>query len=247
MASVFIRRALCLCLLALTLSACTTMRQPREATWDPLERWNRRVFAFNDTLDRFIMKPVADAYLKAVPSPMRTAVTNFFDNITYINVIANSFLQGKGKQGFSDTGRFIINSTVGLGGLVDVATAAGVPRNDEDFGQTLAVWGFGEGAYLMLPLLGPSTFRDAPGYAFSAAVHPFTYWSGEPVATASLGALAVVDQRAQVKGAFELINAAALDRYIFIREAYRQRRIYLIYDGNPPVRVLEVEKPAPAK
>ena len=215
-------------------------------TWDPWEGWNRGVFAFNDTLDRFIVKPVSEVYLKIVPSPLRTGVTNVFDNITYLNVIANSFLQGKGKQGYADIGRFIINSTVGLGGVFDVATAAGVPRNEEDFGQTLAVWGVGEGPYLVLPLLGPSNFRDAPGYAFAALVHPLTYWNGDTAISAGLGGLGIVDQRARAKGAFELINAAALDRYIFIREAYRQRRIFLIYDGNPPVFGLEPEKP-PAK
>jgi phospholipid-binding lipoprotein MlaA len=232
--------------LALLLSSCAIVR-PAQETSDPWEGWNRRVFAFNDAIDRRVMKPVSEGYLKVVPSPIRTVVTNFFDNLMYINVFLNSYLQGKGKQGYADMGRFLINSTLGLGGLIDIASDLGIPKNEEDFGQTLAVWGFGEGPYLVLPLLGPSSFRDAPGYAFSAFTHPLTYYGGDQIVSASLGALSVVDQRARVKGVFELINAAALDRYIFIREAYRQRRIFLIYDGHPPFDLLDDAALAPPR
>jgi len=230
-------------ILATLLLASCAVTSPREESRDPWEGWNRRVFTFNERVDRAVLKPVSEAYVKVVPSTMRRGVSNFFDNLTYINVIANALLQGKPAQAYADTGRFIINTTLGMGGLLDIATPAGVPRNDEDFGQTLGVWGVGEGPYLVLPLLGPSTFRDVPRYVFSALVHPLNYYSGDSAVAPALGGLSVVDQRAQARGAFELIDAAALDRYIFVREAYRQRRLFLIYDGKPPLAPLKPEAP----
>lgn len=229
-------------------SACAAVPGTRE-TWDPWEGFNRGVFGFNDAVDKAVLKPVSEGYLKVVPAPVRTTVSNFFDNLSYVNVILNGFLQGKGAQGVSDTGRFLINSTLGLVGLIDIATSAGIPRHEEDFGQTLAVWGVAEGAYLVLPLLGPSTFRDAPGLAFAAASNPLAYVSADTAVIASISALGAVDLRARAKGVFELIEVAAVDRYIFVREAYRQRRLSLIYDGNPPLAPLELEKapPAPAE
>lgn len=157
-------------------------------------------------------------------------------------------------QGLSDTGRFVVNSTLGIGGLFDVANTMGLTRHEEDFGQTLAVWGAGEGAYLVLPLFGPSTFRDVPGLAFSAATNPLNYVGANPPEAKIViptGAVGGVDQRARAKGIFEFIDQAALDRYVFVREAYRQRRLFLIHDGNPPQRRFKEEQEgrgaAPAK
>src|SRR5690606_5704408 len=134
---------------------------------DPLEPANRAFFTFNETLDQYLIRPVAETYVEVAPRPMRTAVTNFFNNLTYLNVILNSFLQGKFYQGVNDTARFVINSTLGVGGLFDVATDAGLPAHQEDFGQTLAVWGASQGAYLYLPVRGPNSVRDAPDLATS--------------------------------------------------------------------------------
>lgn len=253
--SLFHKRAFAGIVMAILVSVagCATT-SPAEEAYDPYEGFNRSIFNFNDALDRSVIKPVADAYVEVTPESIRSAVSKLFDNLGYINVILNSFLQGKGLQGLSDTGRFVVNSTLGIGGLFDPATEMGLIRHEEDFGQTLGVWGAGEGAYLVLPVFGPSTFRDAPGLAVSAATNPLNYIGANPpeaVITLPAGAAGGIDQRARAKGAFELIDQAALDRYVFIREAYRQRRLFLIYDGNPPQRLLKEEqeggKAAPAK
>lgn len=240
-------------LILASLAGCATT-SPAEEAYDPLEGINRAVFAFNDAVDKAVLKPVADTYMDVVPQNIRTAVSNFFDNLGYINVIFNDFLQGKIVQGINDAGRFVLNSTLGIGGLFDPATELGLTRNEEDLGQTFGVWGFAEGLYLVLPLLGPTTLRDAPGFAFSAATNPLNYVGPNPpesyifVPATSVNA---IDQRARAKGAFELIDVAALDRYTFVREAYRQRRLFLIYDGNPPQSRTgmdrEKEEPAPAR
>lgn len=236
-----------------SIAGCATT-SPAEETYDPYEGFNRSIFNFNDALDKAVIKPVADTYVEVVHDDIRLAVSKFFDNLGYINVLLNGFLQGKGMQGLSDTGRFVVNSTLGIGGLFDMATPMGLTRHEEDFGQTLGVWGVAEGAYLVLPLFGPSTFRDVPGLAFSAATNPLNYVGPNPPRVEIVlptGAAGGVDQRARAKGALELIDQAALDRYVFIREAYRQRRLSLIYDGNPPQRRMKEEQEgegaAPAK
>jgi phospholipid-binding lipoprotein MlaA len=218
-------------LLALT-TGCATMSTVGE-TSDPLESVNRPVFRFNDALDKAILQPVAEGYVRVTPQPVRTAVSNFFDNVGYLNVVLNDLLQGKVEQGFGDIGRFLLNSTIGVLGLFDVATELGLTRHEEDFGQTLGVWGAGEGAYLILPVLGPSSVRDAPGLAVSAVTN-LIFYVGEWAVAVPLGILGAIDARARVAGAFEFIDQAALERYSFIREAYRQRRNFLIHDGSPP-------------
>lgn len=199
---------------------------------DPHEALNRKFYTFNDTLDRNILEPVARTYANVTPDPLRKGVTNFVDNVTYLNTIANQLLQGKVDRFFSDSGRFIVNSTVGIGGLFDPATRLGLVQHSEDLGQTFGVWGGGEGAYLTLPLLGPSSYRDLPSPAMGILLNPLTYLSA--VVTIPVGALAAVNTRANLLDASRIRDQAALDPYTFVREAWRQQREYEIHDGNPP-------------
>ncbi len=159
-------------------------------------------------------------------------MTNFFDNVVYLNVIFNDFLQAKLNQGLSDIGRFGLNSTFGIGGLFDPASRLGLQRHKEDFGQTLGVWGAGEGAYLVLPFRGPNSVRDAPDLATSTLVNPLFYISS-PVLI-PVGLLGIINERANLLEATRIRDEAALDPYTFTREAYRQQRRSPIYDGEPP-------------
>jgi phospholipid-binding lipoprotein MlaA len=197
-----------------------------EDPWEPL---NRRVHAFNERADEHIMRPIASGYQRAVPGPVRRGVSNFFGNLLYPVTIINQFLQGKVGEGLSDTGRFVVNTTLGVGGIFDPATRIGFPVHEEDFGQTLAVWGFGRGNYLVLPFMGPSTVGDSVGSAISGA---FFYPINEiPDATYRTAAYAVyfTDLRAGLLDAEALITG---DRYAFMRDVYLQRRAYLIADGE---------------
>lgn len=222
--------ALALATLGIASGCATTGTQPEDS--DPLESANRTVYGFNDALDDYLLEPIADNYVKYVPQPMRTGVSNFFDNVTYLDVILNDFLQAKGIQGLSDTGRFVVNSTVGFGGIFDPATAWGMSRHDEDFGQTLAVWGTGEGFYLELPILGPSSLRDLPGVVMGFALNPLIYLP--TVVTIPTGGISVVNGRATVLPATRIREEAAIDPYSFTRSTYRQKRLNAIYDGAPP-------------
>jgi len=204
---------------------------------DPLEVINRPIFNFNDSLDRHIMKPIANSYVAITPKPVRTGITNFFDNLTYLNVILNDILQGKFAQGFDDSARFIVNSTVGFGGIMDPAGHGTLPKHDEDLGQTFGTWGMGEGVYLNLPLLGPNSTRDAPDLVTSTLLNPLTYFAF--AISAPVSAINIVNKRANLLDATKFRDEAALDSYAFTREAYRQHRLSLIYDGNPPVEEME--------
>jgi phospholipid-binding lipoprotein MlaA len=199
---------------------------------DPYENTNRKIYNFNDSLDRKIMQPIARGYVNVTPKPVRSGVTNFFDNVGSLNVIANDLLQGKGVQFLSDTGRFVVNSTIGLGGLFDPAKKMGLRAHNEDLGQTFGVWGAGEGAYLNIPLAGPSSFRNAPGIVSAMLLNPLTYLN--PVVNIPLAVVSAVNTRANLLDATNIRDQAALDPYTFVREAYRQQREYKIYDGNPP-------------
>lgn len=199
---------------------------------DPYEGMNRSFYNFNDAIDRNFFEPVARGYVKVTPDPVRSGVTKFFGNVNYLNVIANDLLQGKVGQFASDTGRFVVNSTVGVGGLFDPATHMGMPEHDEDLGQSFGTWGMGEGAYLVLPLMGPNSFRDLPNAGASVLLNPLTYLNA--VVTFPLGVLNAVNTRANLLEASSIRDQAALDPYTFVREAYRQQREYKIYDGNPP-------------
>lgn len=220
----------------LVLLICTgcasTGNQVREPH-DPYEGFNRSMFAFNKALDQAIFGPISKGYTAVTPAPAREAIFNFFDNLAYLTTAINQFLQGKIEKGFEDTGRFIVNSTFGLGGLVDFASGIEMPRRTEDFAQTLAVWGVGAGPYLELPLFGPNTFRSVPGIPADAVTDVVT-WVNSPYNFAMSG-VKRVEQRARLEGAIKLRDTTALDPYVFQREAYLQRRRNLIYDGNPPL------------
>ena len=205
-----------------------------EGTHDPLEGMNRVIYRFNNRVDRALLKPVAKAYDALLPDPVQHSVSRFFSNLLAPTVILNDVLQGKMRQSASDTGRFVVNTTVGIAGLFDVATKIGLPPHDEDFGQTLGVWGMGTGPYVVWPILGPKNLRDSIGWLGDYATQPITYVddAGDQW---GLWALNLIDTRANLLGVSNVLEqAAGQDEYLFVREAYGQRRANLIYDGNPP-------------
>jgi len=204
---------------------------------DPWEPMNRKFYAFNDTLDKAILAPIAEQYVK-LPEGLRSSVHNFFVNIGYPTTVVNQFLQGKFEEGMEDTMRFVFNSTLGVGGLFDIAGGIGLKRHDEDFGQTFAVWGMGEGYFLTLPFLGPYTMRSGLGIAPNTLTKPLFYAESNAVLF-GLAGLDLVDTRSRLIGAIRIRDETALDPYIFTREAYRQQRLNLIYDGNPPIEELD--------
>ena len=201
---------------------------------DPYEGFNRAMFSFNDTVDTYALKPVATAYKNVLPSFVQTGVNNFFGNLSDAWSAVNNLLQGKGEAGMSDVTRFALNSTLGIVGLFDIASEAGLQKHKEDFGQTLGTWGVPSGPYLMLPLLGPSTVRDTVALPVDIKGDIWAY--KEPVYIRNSGTvLRVVDQRANLLDASSLLEDAALDRYEFIRDGYLQRRESQIHpDGDGP-------------
>ena len=200
-----------------------------EETQDPWEGFNRKVFVFNDTLDTYALKPVAKGYRAITPDPVEDGVSRMFSNVGEIVNVVNDLLQGKFRQAGNDTGRFLVNTTIGLVGFFDVADDLGMPKNEgEDFGQTLGVWGVGEGPYLVLPLLGPSTLRDGPAKFVDFLVDPISEIDHVPTRNQILG-VDVVSGRADLLKAEELISG---DKYSFIRDVYLQRREYLLNDGQ---------------
>lgn len=215
-----------------TVAGCSNLSGFHDRFQDPYEHVNRKVYWFNDTLDRHVLEPVARGYVYITPQPVRTGVANFFGNLVYLNVIVNDVFQGKWSQGASDSGRFITNSTIGIGGLFDVATHLGMQAHEEDFGQTLAGWGVETDNYLVLPLFGSSSTRDIYGLGVGLVTNPLTYVP--IVISLPLGVLQTIDKRAQLLTAGQVLGVGALDPYAFVRQAYHQRRMYLIYDGNPP-------------
>lgn len=232
-----LKKIFTVCLLLLSASLLTgcagTQTKGEDKNPDPLESSNRAFFTFNETLDKHMLKPVANTYVGLAPKPLREVITSFFDNVTYLNVILNSFLQGKFEQGMADTMRFLVNSTVGIGGLVDVATPMGLQASKEDLGQTLAAWGVGQGAYLYVPIRGPNTARNLPNLASSYLLNPLTYLTGTILFPVT--ALSVINRRANLLEATSFRDEAAIDTYSFTREAYLQQRQQLIHDGNPPI------------
>lgn len=201
-----------------------------EAANDPLESFNRAMFTFNDKVDQTVLKPTATLYQDYTPSFVQTGIGNFFGNIGDVWSTTNLFLQGKIERGLNGFMRVAVNSTLGLGGVLDWASEAGLTRYSEDFGQTLGRWGVGAGPYIVLPLLGSSTLRDTTALPVDAAGNLWSYVS--PEATRIGGAVVrVVDQRAAVLGASNLLEEVALDKYQFVRDTYLQRRQSLIDDG----------------
>ncbi|AOY87553.1 hypothetical protein BKP64_04845 [Marinobacter salinus] len=196
---------------------------------DPYENWNRKVFRFNETVDRWALKPVAQMYRDFMPGFADRAITNFFNNLQEVRNFTNSLLQLKGESAVVAAGRFTYNTVFGLGGLIDVATAFDLPERPEDFGQTLGYWGAGAGPYLMLPLLGPSNPRHFGGLATDGFVLPSLWDNVESPETYYARALQIVDKRADLIPAESFISG---DRYTFVRNAFLQRREFLINDGR---------------
>lgn len=214
-----------------SLCGCATGSNPR----DPWESLNRKVYSFNTTVDRAVLKPVAKGYVRVVPRLVRRGVANFFGNLGMPVITLNDLLQLKGSKVPVDIVRFATNTVFGLGGLIDVASELKIERRNEDFGQTLGYWGIKSGPYLVLPLFGPSNIRDSMGTAVDYVAHPTFYW--DPSAEESrwiIFALDIIDTRAQLLDAEKFLDAAAIDRYSFLRDAYLQRREFAVRDGNLP-------------
>ena len=211
------------------LGGCASTGDPR----DPLEPLNRGIYQFNDGVDTVLLKPAAEIYQGVVPSLVRTGVNNVFANLNDVIVALNNLLQGKFHSALSDASRVLVNTTVGLLGIFDVATPVGLEKHDEDFGQTLGWWGIGDGPYLVLPFLGPSNARDTVGRVGDYKTDPVTYI--DPTRDRNIvQGLRLVARRAELLSASRILAVAALDEYEFVRDAYLQRRRNLIHDGNPP-------------
>ena len=235
-----------LALLALTVSALLTLggcattqtlikdaRGGPGARLDPWENWNRKVFAFNEGLDEKVLKPVATAYAKVMPQLVRRGIDNFFANAADGWSAINNILQGKGEPAFSDVVRFTTNSVFGFFGVLDIASEFGLEHYYEDFGQTLGRWGFGPGAYIVWPLLGPSTVRETIAMPLDRTASPALYVNNGNWQFGVVG-LQIINTRAKLLGASQVIDDIALDKYGFIRDAYLQRRRSLVFDGNAP-------------
>ena len=236
----------------LVLAGCATIKDAQGGPGkrlDPWENWNRKVFAFNEALDEHVLKPVATGYAKVVPQFVRRSVDNFFNNAADGWSAINNVLQGKFEPAFQDVVRVTTNSVLGFGGVLDIASEFGLEHHYEDLGQTFGRWGFGAGAYVVWPLLGPSSVRD------SIAL-PADRWLASPAVVINSGrwqwgitALHIVNTRANLLGASRVIDDIALDKYSFLRDAYLQRRRSLVYDGDAPDEPAEAapaEAPASA-
>jgi len=217
------------------LSGCATTGNPEGNPQDPLESMNRSVFSFNESLDENIVKPLADGYSNVIPDPLQKMVGNFYSNLDDIGVIFNELLQLKFREAGSVTVRFLINTTLGFGGLINYGEDYGFPKRNEDFGQTLGYYGVGSGPYIVFPIFGGFNLRQAAGGLVDLGTNPIFYTGFISAGIGpAMGALTAIDTRAQLSEEEEIINEAALDKYEFIRDAYMQRRRSLIYDGNPP-------------
>jgi phospholipid-binding lipoprotein MlaA len=213
--------------------ACAGNLVAEENPNDPYEGFNRSMFAVNEAIDKYAAKPVAQAYDNVVPLPVKAGVGNFFGNVGDLWIGANSALQGKFGDAGIDFGRLLINSTVGIFGLFDVASELGLDKHEEDFGQTLAVWGVGSGGYLFWPVIGPRNVRDTAGFGVDSYIDPVWRIGAVPVRNSAV-VLRFVDVRASLLPADKVVEEAALDKYAYIRDAYLQRRRNQIFDGRPP-------------
>jgi phospholipid-binding lipoprotein MlaA len=200
---------------------------------DPFEPMNRAIYTFNDGVDTVLIKPIAIIYDGLLPPMVRTGISNVFANINDVVIGLNNLLQGKGVAALNDLSRVMFNTTIGLFGLIDVATDLGIEKNDEDFGQTMGYWGVGDGPYLVLPFIGPRTLRDTFGWAVDIWVDPLTRIDEVRDRNSAYG-LRFVSRRAELLSASKILEVASIDDYAFLRDAYLQRRRNLIFDGNPP-------------
>lgn len=226
-----------LAVLALLLGACAGNPQnARNAAASPVDPWepmNRRIYRTNSTLDKYSLKPIAKGYRRVLPGVVRTGIDNFFVNLRGPWEVINNLLQGKGRDGLEGTGRFLVNSTFGIGGLFDVATVMGLDRHEEDFGQTLAVWGAPDGPYVMVPFFGPQTLRDALALPLDLFADPLVWYRNSSVRD-KLYVLRIINLRERYLDAEHLLEDA-YDPYVRLREAYLQNRRFEVYDGNPPM------------
>ena len=218
--------------LAVACAMAGCAHSPPDDPQDPLEPANRAIYTFNETADRYVLRPIAVGYDKVTPDPVQAGIGNFFSNLSYPVVIANDLLQGKVVQAGQDFSRFVLNSTFGIIGIFDIASPTGLPEHDEDFGQTLGYWGVGPGWYLMLPFFGPSDNRDLVGRGVDVAASP-TFYVQDSEANIPLGIINAVDGRARLLQADRFL-AQQLDRYVFVRSIYLQNRLNKVHDGNPP-------------
>lgn len=226
--TIFQRGAVVLCLL---LSACATPMAERSDPRDPYENLNRKVFVVNQVFDQLLLKPVARGYADYAPNFIQTTIGNFFGNLADVWTAVNNFLQGKPREGIQDTGRVAVNTVFGVAGLADVATKLGFPKHQEDFGQTLGVWGVKPGPYVMLPLFGPSTLRDAVAKPLDLYADPLNLSTSTDVEY-SLRAMRLVDDRARLLPTTDMIEKVALDPYQFVRDAHFQQREARVSDAN---------------
>lgn len=216
----------------LTSVGCSSLEGPEYGTYEGAEGFNRKSYQFSDYVDRKALAPVARGYTKVTPGWWRKGVANAFGNLRTIDSSLNGFLQGKPKRGAIDLARIVVNTTLGIGGLFDPATPMGLPYQDEDLGQTLAVWGIKRSRYVYVPFLGPSTVRDVPSLIVRSAVPRLLIGPDYNVWVSSLDLL---NTRAELLGLTDARDSTALDPYVFTRDAYFQRRKFLIFDGDPPL------------
>lgn len=222
------------------LQACATVAHPDPR--DPMESWNRGVFSFNDTVDRGVVKPVATAYRDVLPHWLRSGIGNFFSNLGDLWSGVNNTLQARGLYAADSFGRVLVNTTMGLGGILDVATEMNMERHPTDFGLTLGRWGVGPGPFVVIPLLGSSTLRDTAALSLDIPANPVRRITDDPTRD-GLTLLKLVDTRATYLKAGEVVEDAALDKYSFTRDAFLQRRRNLVYDGNPPDEDTDTQAP----
>ncbi len=223
-------------LLCMALVGCTTIEAARGGPGqrlDPWENWNRKVFNFNEDVDRAVLKPVATAYTEVVPQVIRRGVGNFYNNFSDAWSAINNLLQGKFQTGFEDITRVSTNTLFGLFGVLDVASELGLEHHYEDFGQTMGRYGVGAGAYMVLPILGPSTVRDAVAIPLDRLATPPAFFEGTGTQV-GLTVLQIINTRSSLLGATRVIDDIALDKYTFVRDAYLQRRRSLVFDGDVP-------------
>lgn len=215
------------------LGGCATLPPGDPVAYDPFEKQNRHIFRFNEAVDKVTLKPIAKGYRKIVPEPARNGVANFSRNLGAPRNIVNNFLQGKPRHGVEEFLRFVVNTTVGIGGILDVATPSGLPAHPEDFGQTAAAWGVRPGPYLMLPFMGPQTLRDAVLMPADVQLDVLQHVDDSSVRD-RVWALRLVDTRYRLLALEELIQDSK-DPYVSLRESYLQNREFEVYDGNPPL------------
>jgi len=237
------RRAVALTLASLTVLAAGCATGPEANPADPREPMNRAVFTVNDKVDQYVAQPIAKGYKAVTPEPARIAVTNFFANFSDVGNFANNVLQGKVVDAAETMMRVAINTVLGIGGLIDIATAAGIPRHSQDLGLTFGTWGIPSGPYLVLPLFGPSSIRDGAGLAGSFYLDPAHYF--DPAWRNSMFGINVLNTRTNMLGATDLLSQAALDKYAFVRDAYMQRRQYLLGDGGNALPSYEEDEDTP--